>query len=166
MKKILIAFVFCTFFISCKKELDDPGGTATQKMAGEWWVQLYNPNGSLAYPASYRGHLYTYNTSANTNEIWIDDYSDPQGNLLWDFKVKVPVDLSTLTFSASKVTSVVPGYGIKVSISEGKVLQEAAKTKSGNAADSIYMKVEFSDDPGTIYSIRGHRRTGFFEDEY
>ena len=49
---------------------------------------------------------------------------------------------------------------------EGKVLPGAGKTKSGNSVDSIYLRLEFSEEAGTIYEIKGHERTGFFEDEY
>ena len=36
----------------------------------------------------------------------------------------------------------------------------------GNVVDSIHMKVEFSDDPGTIYEMNGTARTRFAEDDY
>ena len=49
---------------------------------------------------------------------------------------------------------------------EGKVITGGGMSKSGVVVDSIYLKVEFSDDPGVIYEIKGHQRTGFFEDEY
>ena len=32
--------------------------------------------------------------------------------------------------------------------------------------DSIYIRAEFGDDPGTDYEFAGHRRTGFLEDDY
>ena len=166
LRSYLLLAMLSVFIFSCKKDLQDSGGTAAEKLAGEWWVQLFNPDGSLAYPASYRGHLYTYNTAANNNEFWIDDYSDASGNVLWDFKVKAQADLSNLSFQAKDAVSVVPNYSIKVNITEGKVLPLAARSKTGNVTDSIYMKVEFSDDPGTIYTIKGHQRTGFIEDEY
>ena len=160
-RTILLLIASAALFSSCKKELQDPGGTATKKLAGEWWVQLFNPDGSLAYPADYYGHILTYNTAANTNEIWVDDNGE-----IWDFKVKAQADPNNLSFSATDATSVVPCYGIKVNITDGKVLPLAAKSKTGNATDSIYMKIEFEDDPGSIYTLRGHLRTGFLEDEY
>ena len=36
----------------------------------------------------------------------------------------------------------------------------------GNIADSIHMKLEFSDDPGNIYEMNGVERTRFPEDDY
>ena len=51
-------------------------------------------------------------------------------------------------------------------VADGKVLPLGGKSKSGVVVDSIFMHVEFSDDPGTIYTISGHQRSGFLEDEY
>jgi hypothetical protein len=39
-------------------------------------------------------------------------------------------------------------------------------SKSGNVADSIHMKIEFSNDPGNIYEMNGVARTRFPEDDY
>ena len=49
---------------------------------------------------------------------------------------------------------------------EGKVINDAGRSKSGVVTDSIYIKAVFSDDPGTEYEMAGHRRTGFLEDDY
>ena len=167
MKNSILCLLFSIIaFVSCKKELPEIGGTAAEKLSGEWWVRLYGPDGSTVYPEGYRGHLYTYNTAANGGEIWIDDYSDPLGQILWDFKIKAQADLNSLTFKASDAMSVVPSYPIKVTVADGKVLPLGGKSKSGVVVDSIFMHVEFSDDPGTIYTISGHQRSGFLEDEY
>jgi hypothetical protein len=79
------------------------------------------------------------------------------------------VDYANLLFKAMNQTedfaaTVSPSY---MKIIEGKILPKQGKSKAGNSVDSIYLKVEFTtDDPGEIYEIRGHQRTGFFEDEY
>ena len=160
LRNILIGGLALIAVSSCKKNLPDVGGTAAQKMANEWWVQLYQ-NNVAQYPATYRGHIATYNTAGNGNELWIDDQAE-----IWDFKVKATADFNNLTFSANNVESVVPGYNIKVKITDGKVLPGAGISKTGNVTDSIYMKIEFEDDPGTVYEIRGHARTRFAEDDY
>lgn len=160
-KSILFSILTVLIFTSCKKNLPDVGGTNAEKVANEWWVRLYNPDGSLAYPADYYGHIATYNTAANDNNFWIDD----QGNI-WDFKVKATADLSNLTFKADHVKSVVPNYDITVNVTDGKIIPNAGKSKTGVVTDSIYMKVEFEDDPGKIYTISGHARTRFAEDDY
>jgi hypothetical protein len=158
MKRVFVfTGIVLIAFSSCKKEYPDVGGTAAEKMANEWWAELKLDGVSLTNFEK----IATYNTSANTNEIWVDDMHG-----LWDFKVKATADFNALTFSASQAVSVVPNYDIKVDITDGKIISNAAKSKTGNITDSIYMKVEFEDDPGTIYTIEGHARTRFAEDDY
>jgi len=164
-KLFTILTITIVLFSSCKKELPDVGGTVAERMANEWWAQL-KLNGTDVY-GGYYAKIWTYNTAANANEIWVDDAKTAStGNYLWDFKVKATADFNNLTFTANNVASVVPGYGIKVKITDGKVLPGLGHSKTGNKTDSIYMKVEFEDDPGTIYTIEGHGRTMFIEDEY
>jgi hypothetical protein len=162
MKRVslIIAGLALVTVFSCSKK-PDTGGTATESMANEWWAELILPDGTTnANGAGYFGHIFTYNSSANTNEIWIED-----PNELYNFKVKATADLGALTFSANNVTSVVPGYDIKVTITEGKIIQNGGHSKTGNVTDSIYMKVKFEDDART-FTIRGHARTRFSEDDY
>jgi hypothetical protein len=168
MKKLILIFAIVIFILSsCQKE-KAPGGTAAVSMANEWWAQL-KLDGEDVYGGFY-SKIFTYNTATNSNEIWIDDdlESTISGNFLYDFKVKATADFNTLTFSANQAVSVVPGYNIKVNITDGKVLRGVGHSKTGNITDSIYMKVEFEDDPnpGTIYTIEGHARTRFAEDDY
>jgi hypothetical protein len=162
MKRKYVFFIAftSTIFHACQKK-PEVGGTAAQSMANEWWVQLFDPSGAPVYPASYYGHIATYNTSANTDEIWVDDQNE-----IWNFKVKAKADLKALTFSANKAESVVDNYNIKVTITDGKILPNVGHSKTGVLTDSISMKIEFEDDPGTIYSLRGHARTRFAEDDY
>jgi hypothetical protein len=160
MKRIfvIIAGIALVAVSSCSKK-PDTGGTATESMANEWYVTLYS--GTTAEVS--HAHIYTYNSAANTGEIWVDD----DGNV-WTFKVKAAADLNALTFKAPNVTSVVPGYDIKVNITDGKIIPGAGRSKTGNVTDSIYMKISFEDDPvpGTVYELRGHARTRFAEDDY
>ena len=161
MKRILLIIgVVAIGFSSCQKK-PDIDGTEAQNMASEWWVQLFHQDGTLAYPPTYWGHIATYNTASNGSEIWIDDQGE-----IWDFKIKVKADLANRTFSADKAVSVVPNYNIWVTVTEGKILEKAAKSRTGVVTDSIYMKVLFEDDPGETYTIRGHARTKFAEDDY
>ena len=185
MKRISILTIVITAiaFSSCQKK-PDVGGTTTQKFANEWWVQLYEPSGSLPswWPSSYYAHIATYNTSANDNTFWIDDFptiaTNPApahwtGNV-WAFKFKATANTGNLTFTANQAASDLVGtsnnnpvqYKIKVNVTEGKILENTGHSKTGVLTDSIYMKIEFSDDPGTIYTMRGHARTKFAEDDY
>ncbi len=161
MKKLILFSLVGIFALNSCQKLKDPEATAAVSMANEWWAEL-KLDGENAYGPGVFAKIGTYNTAANTNEIWVDD--DIQG--LWDFKIKATADFTNLTFKADSAVSVVPGYEIKVTISDGKIFPGLGHSKTGNITDSIYMKVEFEDDPGVIYTIEGHARTRFVEDEY
>lgn len=154
-----IFFITGAFFLlsSCKKEVDQPGATAAVKVANEWWVTL-TQDGQDIYGI---GHflIASYNTSANDNTIWVDDYESG-----WDVKFKAQVDYNNLTFSAQDAQN--EYYNITVKLSEGQIFPKMGHSKAGNIADSIHMKLEFSDDPGTIYEMNGVERTKFAEDDY
>ena len=143
----------------------DPGATEVVDMAGDWYVKLLI-DGEDVYGIGYY-LLSTYNTSANDGqELWIDDQE------LWPMKVSTPVNVESLTFEGSTLNNLYSyeagGETISpdVTITDGKVLLDAATTTGGNTTDSIHMNVEFSDDPGTTYTIAGYRRTGLLEDEH
>ena len=158
-KKIFSALFIITFLLTaCKKELPDVGGTAAQKIANEWWVTLDLDNTEDVYGL---GHfkIATYNTAGNNDSIWIDDFANG-----WQVKFKAKADYSNLTFSAQDSPN--EYYPINVNVPEGKVLLNAGHSKSGNIVDSIHMKIEFDDDPGTMYEMNGTARTMFIEDEY
>lgn len=143
---------------SCKKELPEVGGTAAQKVANEWWVTLTQNGTDVFRYGTFK--LSTYNTATNGNEIWVDDLKHSR-----KFKVKAQADFSNLTFSAAQQANEYSAT-TKVDIQNGKVLPGAAHSKTGNVTDSIYMTVQFSDRPGETYTISGHARTQFAEDEY
>ena len=155
MKKVLYlaTMLLCMAFTSCQKE--DIGGTATESLAGDWYVQA--SVGGEAITGSF--HLFTYNTSANNpNEIWIDD----KGNF-WDFKVKGTGDINSLTFSAANAQNV--SYDCTVNITNGKIIKNGGTQNNGSPADLLMMDVEFSDDPGTIYHLEGVRYSGLVEND-
>ncbi|WP_339735453.1 lipid-binding protein [uncultured Sunxiuqinia sp.] len=165
---LLISGLF--FVTSCEKE--EIGGTATESMAGEWYVTgvAVDADGNIVYSDDDlfglgHFHLDTYNTSANnTTEMWIDDNEN-----FWDFKAKISVDLNTMTFQASDAQN--EYYDMQVTVSDGKIMLGAATTPSGMPADSIVFLVNFSDDtyPEDFgfdsYRIAGFRYTGLTGDE-
>lgn len=180
MKKKLfkIFFILSIFglFISCDRVgdgdvSDDQGGTSTQEMAGDWYV-TFTVNGQDVNGLGYT-LLSTYNTAANNgNEMWIDDHK----NTYW-YKFKTPINYSSKTFAGANLSSsvvdddistpnVIETYDVGVNVMDGKILKGAATTSGGNKSDSIVFKVEFADDPGTIYTVAGYKRTGFPEDEH
>lgn len=163
MKRTLVTIITATIFLtslnSCVKEYDDdPGGTATQAMAGEWWVQAAIDN-ELLSPQYYK--ILTYNTSENVNnKMWMDD----QG-AFWDFKVKMDVNAADKTFSATSSQN--ESYDITVTLKNGKILTNASTAVNSKAVtDSIYVEAEFSDDPGTIYQLSGYKRTRWQVDDH
>ncbi len=154
-------YIFLAFLsvgiVSCDLG-DDPaiGGTATQAVAGEWFV-YYSVDGEQISDYSL---VTTSNTAANVaNELLITDDAN-----FYDFKVKTPLNLEAKTFGGSGLQNL--AYDITVNLLNGKILSDAATTTGGNTTDSIYFEMEFSDDPGTIYTGSGYRRTGFLEDEH
>ena len=151
--------ILAVFFVSCRKEKDtDAGGTNTQAMAGEWWIEL-KVNNTLATPGYHK--ILTYNTAENlATKMWIDDHED-----LWPFKFKIDVDPAAKTFSAANATSTYTNITVK--LANGKILQKATKGPASKAVtDSIYFEAEFSDDPGTTYQFTGYKRTGWPEDDH
>ncbi|MBA2250203.1 MAG: hypothetical protein H0W12_08420 [Chitinophagaceae bacterium] len=164
-KSILIISASIFVLISCQKA-PKPGETSAVKMANEWWVTLDQPGQPDVFGI---GHLriLTYNTSTNDNQLWVDD--DKQG---YGFKVKTTADYTNLTFVSAAAAAneyFVPGstsFPATVILTEGKIFSKTAHSKAGNIADSIHMKLEFSDDPGTIYEMNGVERTRFPQDDY
>jgi hypothetical protein len=168
MKRIYFFSITITLivFSSCQKK-PDIGGTAAEKMANEWWVTLDQGNNKDVFSI---GHfkIATYNSASNDNTIWVDDLENG-----WGFKSKATADFNSLTFAAASGVDNFyydPAHPTRfpktVKITEGKIIPNAGHSKTGVLTDSIYMKVEFSDDPGTIYTMPGHARTRFAEDDY
>ena len=164
MKKVLYlaTMLLCMAITSCQKE--DIGGTATESLAGQWYVlaNMVNDDGSVIEDPYGLGRfqILTYNTAANNpNEIWIDDSKN-----FWNFKVKANGDINTLTFSAPNADNQ-RGDEITVNITNGKILKNGGVQNNGSPADYITMDVEFSDDPGTIYRLEGVRYSGLEEND-
>lgn len=156
MKKILSIAIVVFLISSCTK---DPKveNTSTVNMAGEWWVKYYV--GGAEIPGLGYFKLSSYNTSdPNSGQIWVDDAGT------WPFKAKFDVDYGNLAFKAMASTPNTSLTGKTIKVVEGKILKGVGHSLSGNVVDSIYMKLEFSDDAGTEYEVKGHFDTGFFAD--
>ena len=159
MKNIILFSGFAIVLLaSCGKNLPDVEGTSAQKIANEWWVTLDQGGQADVFGI---GHfkIATYNTSANDDSIWVDDLGNG-----WDVKFRAKADFNNLTFGASNSVNLYSPT--TVNLNDGKVLLEMGHTRSGNVADSIHMKLEFSDDPGVVYEMNGVARTRFSEDDY
>ncbi len=185
MKKYLFMLfaAFSFLFVSCESETE-PGGTAVEKMAGDWVVNYYQSVDEYLYLFEDEGSmpnendlenwdwdfiyddahsfLYTYNTAANVpTEMFITDK-----DAFWGFNVKATVNYAARTFECPTTKNL--AYDpIDVTIVKGKIMEGAATTPSGMPADSIVFYIKFSDDNyGFTYTkVSGFRRTGFPADE-
>jgi len=167
MNKILKHKLFfgALFFIvltytSCD-EVEDINieGTSVESMSGDWWIVALQSDGTTpAYNGDYV-RFTTYNTAANDGTMWIDD----NGNF-FEIKTKVNTDVNKLSFSGNKDADEVLTNS-KITISNGKIVKNAYTTKSNTEVDEISFEVEISWDPGKVYKFKGHKRTGFTEDE-
>jgi hypothetical protein len=162
MKKTIIYIASLLFIIAlnaCQEEYVVEN-TSTVEMSGEWWG-VHLVEGEDIYGVGMV-RLATYNTAADNAEyMWLTD----NGNF-WDYKVKVPINYDNLTFEGEGLTNAVDGYDISINVMNGKVMKDAAHSNSGVVVDSIYYEIEFEDDPGTIYQVKGIGHTGFPEDDY
>ena len=168
MKKVLYLamLLFCATFTSCEKE--EIGGTATENIAGDWYVTIDLTDGNGEVVPGYedllggRVHLLTYNTAANTSDqLYVDDLGE-----IWEFKVKTTCDVNAQTFSTTGAVAN-EYYDCDVTITGGKILPKAGRQNNGSPADSIVFYVSFSDDddPSTIYKISGIRYSGLEEND-
>jgi hypothetical protein len=159
-------------FTSCEK--DEIGGTATEDMAGEWYVTVdaVDASGNVVYSGEDLFGmdpfmLNTYNTASNASDkLYVDD----RGNF-WEFKARANCDIKSLTFQTSGGVANESYDGCDVTITGGKILPKAATTPHGTPADSIVFYVSFSDDtyPDMLgyanYKISGYRYTGLTSDD-
>lgn len=143
---------------SCQKEFEAEH-IENYEMSGQWFVQTYVGGTTADDIALGYVQIVTSNTAAaNGQQLLIDD----KGNI-WPFKVKANV--SGMHFSVDNAVNLYIDT-LTVSIRNGVVVPNGARSLGSNTTvDSIYFEAEFSDDPGTIYIIAGHYRTGFIEDE-
>ena len=178
MKKVLyFAALLLTMTLATSCEKEEVGGTATESMAGQWYVtcDAADANGNvvegLEDPFGLgRFLIMTANTSSNNpNEILVNDL----GNF-WEFNVKANCDQSTMTFftNTSAENNLVAGYEeLNVTIAGGKIVKDGGVQNNGSKADYIEFYVKFSDDdfPAAYgydsYKISGVRYSGLAEND-
>ncbi len=165
MKKIflIVAVAIVIGLASCENDID-PGQNSLMRLSNEWWGQIYVPDGSGGLTDIGQGyqHLLTSNTASGTSDsLFIDDFDG-----LLELKAKVACDVNNLTFTTNGVAVLERYTEGTVGIGNGKIILDGGKSTSGVKVDSIYFEAEFDWDPGQIYVIAGHGRTGFLEDEH
>lgn len=158
MKKIVLYTLGLLLFsvMSCTEEAE-VWDSSTLDFAGEWWAEH-----SIDGEGYGMAGLLTFNTAANDGtEMWITD----DGHF-WDYKVKCPINKENLTFGGVDLQN--EAYDSKVTITDGKIMKNAARSTSGVVVDSIYYKISFDDDeaPGIFWEVKGIMKTGFAEDNY
>ena len=72
----MLAFIGLTA-ASCKKDQPDVVVSPVYPISGEWYVRVYNEDGTLARPTYTT--LSTYNTSENTKQCYLDENVDQRG---------------------------------------------------------------------------------------
>lgn len=165
MKKIFLmtGLALIIGLVSCENEIV-PGQNSLMKMSNEWWAQIYVPDGSGGLTDIGQGyqHLLTSNTaSGKADSLFVDDFDG-----LLELKAKVACNVNDLTFTTNGVAVLERYTEGSVTIGNGKVYPNGGKSTSGVKVDSIYFEAEFDWDPGQIYVLAGHGRTGFAEDEH
>jgi hypothetical protein len=159
-------------FTSCET-IDEPAieYSPVFPLSGEWWVTCKINN---ADPLQlYYKKLFTYNTAANlSTEMWVNA-SNPE----FSFLVKSATDIPNKSFTANAIANSNTGGAAAVktvTIQNGKVIPNGAKSNSGVTVDSIYMEVILDDaaltsmglPAGTTMVVSGQRRTGWLEDDF
>lgn len=174
MKKILVILGMAAAFLAVSCQKDPIENTATVATAGQWYVQAdaVDAGNNLPDPdyADFHGVgnfiVLTANTAANTGtEMLINDL----GNF-WDFNVKVACNQELLSFGNTGEAQNL-SYDCKVTVKNGRIVKNGAKTPSGMPADAISFEISFDDDPypGAYgfdhYLVHGYRYTGLANDD-
>ena len=163
--KILFSIFLITSLSSCDEggepDREEIGMTTTGKFAGDWYINITDSDGVTLVEHVLHS---TYNTSANDNTMWMDDHGE-------GYFIKSKFGINTLTGQFSAVDSPNINDGgdntTTVTISDGQIIENGAVSRGGHVVDRITFRVHYSyDAPGYDIIYEGHRRTGFFEDEY
>lgn len=154
---------------SCSK--DDIGGTATESLAGDWYVTVdaVDEDGEVVIEDFNDGpfHVLTYNTAANeSSQLYISDLG-----YFWDFTLVVNSDAKALTFSTYGAVANEAYEDCDVTIENGRIIKKGGVQNNGSVADAIDFYVSFSDDPYPArygyakYHIHGVRYSGLAEND-
>ena len=143
---------------SCKKN-QEPGGTAMQKMSGDWYVNIGNDEETFFA-------LSTFNTSDNSStQIWIQAGGLSDEGVSIGIKGKINADLASQTFSGSNIPNIGTSAGDNptFSISNGRIVTNGTEGPgSGTPTDAISFDLNID---GHTYKISGYHQTGFLEDQ-
>lgn len=146
---------------SCKKDHPGVEVSPVYPLSGEYYVHVYNADGSAARPTYTT--LTVYNTTDNVNNmVWMKMLTSTVPYALLG-KVGCDVNAKTISGTGTNV-AFTPNKGFNVL--EGKVMLDATILKGSKLpADSIYVKYT-TDTDGKTYILSGHRRSQYEEDQY
>lgn len=158
-RTLIITGLFLLGAAACRKEQPAVEYSPIFPMSGEWHTHIYNADGGRVGDLSI---LRTYNTSDNVPDAaWFRLITSSRPTIL----AKIKVNVANRTFVAGDYQDTQADPAVNFSIIEGKVLLNASKQPSDVMADSIYIKYKTGAE-GDIYTVKGHRRTAWPEDEY
>lgn len=141
--KILLVVLAAISFFSCEPTYEKEYSWA-YPLAGDWKVNAFVDGSEVGGPYEIK----IYNSSFGQDSIWIDDYATTSSNgNFWSMKFKAKANMTAKTFETTGSKNAITGYGIIIKLTNGQVI--------GN--DSIKMDIEFGDDAGTIYQLKGRR---------
>jgi len=158
-------FTIAVFAVACDDQgYDDynAGGTPTQALNGEWFIDVLDADGNVLVPHALHK---TYDTNEGNGTMYISDRIGTTATFAgWYLESKVQTDVPNYSFNVSDAENV--SDGSIVTITNGKILKGQGHSRTGVVTDSIYFEGEFDYDPGNKIIFAGHRRTGFNEDEF
>jgi hypothetical protein len=165
LKALFVTTLFLGTLASCEDQGYDEyeeGVSPTVALNGEWFIDITD----AATGDVYVQHAFhkTYDSGLGDGTMYISDVvgGTPTG---WYTEGLLNTNPAALTFSGTDVDNTADP-GTTFTITEGKVLKGAARSRTGVVVDSIYFKGTFSYDPETVLIFAGHKRTGFEEDEF
>lgn len=167
LKEIVISSILLGLLFACNNDDQgfkdfDAGGTATEAIAGEWFVREYEEQGGELIPLSEYYKILISNTAANNaNEILVSriEIDNSIGQ-----QVKATANVQNLTFEALNALNL-NNEEERISLIEGKILKDQALAKeSKTVVDSISFRFSSTTVIDPVI-VGGHRRSGFVEDE-
>jgi hypothetical protein len=180
IRKLAILTCMVAALGACNDEYE-PETIPGNNLAGEWYVQTMDDQGNVLL--GYQTILTATTAAADGSQIWVDDLGH-----IWPFKGKINANPEGNSFSGiadniattpiydtldvMRDPSVDPIDSLEfvayhtMDVKTGMIFPDGGTSKTGVTTDSIYMEIEFSDDPGNTYVFAGHQRTGFVEDDY
>jgi hypothetical protein len=166
INKIVLISILFLGLVSCENngyEDFKQETTPSVAMNGEWYINITDEaSGEVQVE-----HALHKTFDSNDGKMHITDRilaSDPAKFTGWWLETKLDVNTKDLTFSITDALNTADES--KVKITEGKIIKNAAKSKTGVVVDSIYFKAVFDYEPTQVLIYSGHRRTGFLEDDF